>query len=209
MLQLDNDCFFDYSGLIPPMDIVIRMRGFEKSNSREQTQAEEEFCHRLIEELLVPLRKQIELETTVDLVVTVTTDKRKDERRISFYPNTANVEFFKDKKLYQVIVRREKVIGSIYDIQNDASLVRTYYVHKEIYDEYVKNIVRKAKNGVSFGDPKKKRRIIRGVERLTILQINQIIAQSVLRFRDEINSFIDDYFGDQEKPQIVGVFNRD
>lgn len=202
--------YFDYSELSTPMDIIIRLNGFERNTYREQEEAEKLFCYRLTEEVLVPLRKQIKLESNVDLVVTVTSNGgRKDERRISFHPNTADMEYFKDDMLYQVITRRERAVGSIYKIQDDASLVRMHYIYREEYEDYLEEVERKKRKKVSIGDHRKKRKIVRVVKRPSIFEINQIIAQSILRFRDEINTFIDDYFSDeQERPQIIGIFNR-
>lgn len=208
---MEEECnFFNYSELSTPMDIIIQMKGFERSTYREQEEAEKLFCYRLTEEILVPLRKQIKLESNIDLVITIIKSDNKNERRISFHLNTAVIEYFQDEMLYQVITRRERAVGNIYEIQNDASLVRMYYIYKEEYEDYLRGIEKKKRKKVSLGDPRKKRKIVRVVKRPTIFQINQIIAQSVLRFRDEINTFIDDYFNnEQERPQIIGVFNRD
>lgn len=206
----EDDTYFDYSEVLPPMDIIIQMDGFERSTYREQEKAERKFCHSLTEEVLVPLRKQIHLDSNIDLVVTITNvSGEKCRRKISFLLNTADIEFFKDDTLYQVITRREKVSGNLYEMQYDASKVRMHYVHRDAYEEYNRDMKKRRKKSESALDPRRKKKIMRKKERPTIPQLNQLIAQSVLRFRDAINEFIEKYFKDERpRPKIVGIFNR-
>ena len=122
---------FDFEGLIPPMDIIIQLKGFENNSYIIQEEQEKLFCYQLIEQVFVPLRKQIRLDSNIDLVVTMVNTGVRGQRRISFHFNTADVIFFQEKDLYQVITRREGVTGNIYELMNDARFVRMHYTHKE------------------------------------------------------------------------------
>ena len=104
---------FDFEGLIPPMDIIIQLKGFENNSYIIQEEQEKLFCYQLIEQVFVPLRKQIRLDSNIDLVVTMVNTGVIGQRRISFHFNTADVIYFQEKDLYQVITRREGVTGNI------------------------------------------------------------------------------------------------
>ena len=115
---------FDFEGLIPPMDIIIQLKGFENNSYIIQEEQEKLFCYQLIEQVFVPLRKQIRLDSNIDLVVTMVNTGVRGQRRISFHFNTADVIYFQEKDLYQVITRREGVTGNIYELM-DAAIIRT------------------------------------------------------------------------------------
>lgn len=196
---------FDFEGLIPPMDIVIQLKGFENNSYAIQEEEEKLFCYQLIEQVFVPLRKQIRLDSNIDLVVTMVNTGVKGQRRISFHFNTADVIYFQEKDLYQVITRREGVTGNIYELMNDARFVRMHYTHKEYYDKYRKENSRNQ----AASNPMRKKKVIRKMKRPNISEINEIVNLSVLRFRDAINDFIDSSFPQEsDKPVIVGITTR-
>lgn len=196
---------FDFEGLIPPMDIVIQLKGFENNSYAIQEEQERLFCYQLIEQVFVPLRKQIRLDSNIDLVVTMVNTGVRGQRRISFHFNTADVIFFQEKDLYQVITRREGVTGNIYELMNDARFVRMHYTHKEYYDKYK----RENSRNQAASNPMRKKKVIRKMKRPNIAEINERINISVLRFRDAINDYIDTIFEKgTERPGIVGVFTR-
>ncbi len=196
---------FDFEGLIPPMDIVIQLKGFENNSYAIQEEEEKLFCYQLIEQVFVPLRKQIRLDSNIDLVVTMVNTGVRGQRRISFHFNTADVIYFQEKDLYQVITRREGVTGNIYELMNDARFVRMHYTHKEYYDKYRKENSRNQ----AASNPMRKKKVIRKMKRPNIAEINERINISVLRFRDAINDYIDTIFEKgTERPGIVGVFTR-
>lgn len=198
--------YFDFSGLIPPMDILLQLKGFENSSYAIQEEQERRFCFQLIEQVFVPLRKQIRLDHNVDLAVTIIKTEVPGQRRISFYLNTADVIYFQEKELYQVITRREGVSGNIYELMNDARFVHMHYTGKEFYDKYRKEVRRN--QGVS--NPNRKKKVIRKMKRPNITEINESINTSILRFRDTINNFIESSFEEgMTRPEIVGIFNRD
>lgn len=197
--------FFDFEGLIPPMDIIIQLKGFENNSYAVQEEQERLFCYQLIEQVFVPLRKQIRLDSNIDLVVTMVNTGVRGQRRISFHFNTADVIFFQEKDLYQVITRREGVTGNIYELMNDARFVRMHYTHKEYYDKYRKENSRNQ----AASNPMRKKKVIRKMKRPNIAEINERIKISVLRFRDAINDYINTTFEEEtERPRIVGVFTR-
>jgi len=170
-----------------------------------QEKREKYFCFQLIEQVFVPLRKQIRLECNIDLVVTIVNTETRGQRRISFHLNTADVIYFQEKNLYQVITRREGVAGNIYDLMNDARYVRMHYTNKEFYDKYR----REQKKNDSSSNPNRKKRVMRKMKRPNISEINEIVNLSVLRFRDAINDFIDSSFPQEsDKPVIVGITTR-
>ena len=190
---------FDFEGLIPPMDIVIQLKGFENNSYAVQEEEEKLFCYQLIEQVFVPLRKQIRLDSNIDLVVTMVNTGVRGQRRISFHFNTADVIYFQEKDHYQVITRREGVTGNIYELMNDARFVRMHYTHKEYYDKYK----RENSRNQAASNP------IRKMKRPNIAEINERINISVRRFRDAINDYIDTNFEEgAERPGIVGVFTR-
>lgn len=197
--------YFDFTGLIPPRDIVLQLKGFEDNTYAVQEKREKYFCFQLIEQVFVPLRKQIRLECNIDLVVTIVNTETRGQRRISFHLNTADVIYFQEKNLYQVITRREGVTGNIYDLMNDARYVRMHYTNKEFYDKYR----REQKKNDSSSNPSRKKRVMRKMKRPNISEINEIVNLSVLRFRDAINNFIDSSFPQEsDKPVIVGIATR-
>ena len=197
--------FFDFEGLIPPMDIIIQLKGFENNSYAVQEEQERLFCYQLIEQVFVPLRKQIRLDSNIDLVVTMVNTGVRGQRRISFHFNTADVIFFQEKDLYQVITRREGVTGNIYELMNDARFVRMHYTHKEYYDKYK----RENSRNQAASNPMRKKKVIRKMKRPNIAEINERIKLSVLRFRDAINDYINTTFEvGTERPGIVGVFTR-
>lgn len=197
--------YFDFTGLMPPRDIVLQLKGFEDNTYAVQEKREKYFCFQLIEQVFVPLRKQIRLECNIDLVVTIVNTKIRGQRRISFHLNTADVIYFQEKNLYQVITRREGVTGNIYDLMNDARYVRMHYTNKEFYDKYR----REQKKNDSSSNPSRKKRVMRKMKRPNISEINEIINLSVLRFRDAINDFIDSSFPQEsDRPVIVGITTR-
>ena len=196
---------FDFEGLIPPMDIVIQLKGFENNSYAIQEEEEKLFCYQLIEQVFVPLRKQIRLDSNIDLVVTMVNTGVRGQRRISFHFNTADVIYFQEKDLYQVITRREGVTGNIYELMNDARFVRMHYTHKEYYDKYK----RENSRNQAASNPMRKKKVIRKMRRPNIAEINERINISVRRFRDAINDYIDTNFEEGAKrPGIVGVFTR-
>ena len=196
---------FDFEGLIPPMDIVIQLKGFENNSYAIQEEEEKLFCYQLIEQVFVPLRKQIRLDSNIDLVVTMVNTGVRGQRRISFHFNTADVIYFQEKDLYQVITRREGVTGNIYELMNDARFVRMHYTHKEYYDKYK----RENNRNQAASNPMRKKKVIRKMKRPNIAEINERINISVRRFRDAINDYIDTNFEEgAERPEIVGVFTR-
>lgn len=196
---------FDFEGLIPPMDIVIQLKGFENNSYAIQEEEEKLFCYQLIEQVFVPLRKQIRLDSNIDLVVTMVNTGVRGQRRISFHFNTADVIYFQEKDLYQVITRREGVTGNIYELMNDARFVRMHYTHKEYYDKYK----RENSRNQAASNPMRKKKVIRKMKRPNIAEINERINISVLRFRDAINDYINTIFEKgTERPGIVGVFTR-
>ena len=197
--------YFDFTGLMPPRDIVLQLKGFEDNTYAVQEKREKYFCFQLIEQVFVPLRKQIRLECNIDLVVTIVNTETRGQRRISFHLNTADVIYFQEKNLYQVITRREGVTGNIYDLMNDARYVRMHYTNKEFYDKYK----REQKKNDSSSNPSRKKRVMRKMKRPNISEINEIVNLSVLRFRDAINDFIDSSFPQEsDKPVIVGIATR-
>lgn len=197
--------YFDFTGLMPPRDIVLQLKGFEDNTYAVQEKREKYFCFQLIEQVFVPLRKQIRLECNIDLVVTIVNTETRGQRRISFHLNTADVIYFQEKNLYQVITRREGVTGNIYDLMNDARYVRMHYTNKEFYDKYR----REQKKNDSSSNPSRKKRVMRKMKRPNISEINEIVNLSVLRFRDAINDFIDSSFPQEsDKPVIVGITTR-
>lgn len=197
--------YFDFTGLMPPRDIVLQLKGFEDNTYAVQEKREKYFCFQLIEHVFVPLRKQIRLECNIDLVVTIVNTETRGQRRISFHLNTADVIYFQEKNLYQVITRREGVTGNIYDLMNDARYVRMHYTNKEFYDKYR----REQKKNDSSSNPSRKKRVMRKMKRPNISEINEIVNLSVLRFRDAINDFIDSSFPQEsDKPVIVGITTR-
>ena len=188
---------FDFEGLIPPMDIVIQLKGFENNSYIIQEEQEKLFCYQLIEQVFVPLRKQIRLDSNIDLVVTMVNTGVRGQRRISFHFNTADVIYFQEKDLYQVITRREGVTGNIYELMNDARFVRMHYTHKEYYDKYK----RENSRNQAASNPMRKKKVIRKMKRPNIAEINERINISVRRFRDAINDYIDTNFEEgTEKP---------
>lgn len=196
---------FDFEGLIPPMDIIIQLKGFENNSYIIQEEQEKLFCYQLIEQVFVPLRKQIRLDSNIDLVVTMVNTGVIGQRRISFHFNTADVIFFQEKDLYQVITRREGVTGNIYELMDDARFVRMHYTHKEYYDKYK----RENSRNQAASNPMRKKKVIRKMKRPNIAEINERINISVRRFRDAINDYIDTNFEEgAERPEIVGVFTR-
>lgn len=196
---------FDFEGLIPPRDIVIQLKGFENNSYAIQEEEEKLFCYQLIEQVFVPLRKQIRLDSNIDLVVTMVNTGVRGQRRISFHLNTADVIYFQEKDLYQVITRREGVTGNIYELMNDARFVRMHYTHKEYYDKYK----RENSRNQAASNPMRKKKVIRKMKRPNIAEINERINISVLRFRDAINDYINAIFEEgTERPGIVGVFTR-
>lgn len=196
---------FDFEGLIPPMDIIIQLKGFENNSYIIQEEQEKLFCYQLIEQVFVPLRKQIRLDSNIDLVVTMVNTGVRGQRRISFHFNTADVIFFQEKDLYQVITRREGVTGNIYELMDDARFVRMHYTHKEYYDKYK----RENSRNQAASNPMRKKKVIRKMKRPNIAEINERINISVRRFRDAINDYIDTNFEEgAERPEIVGVFTR-
>ena len=196
---------FDFEGLIPPMDIIIQLKGFENNSYIIQEEQEKLFCYQLIEQVFVPLRKQIRLDSNIDLVVTMVNTGVIGQRRISFHFNTADVIYFQEKDLYQVITRREGVTGNIYELMDDARFVRMHYTHKEYYDKYK----RENSRNQAASNPMRKKKVIRKMKRPNIAEINERIKISVLRFRDAINDYIDTSFEERaERPGIVGVFTR-
>lgn len=197
--------YFDFSGLIPPMDIVLQLKGFEDNTYAVQEKRENYFCFQLIEQVFVPLRKQIRLDSNVDLVVTMIKTEVKGQRLISFHLNTADVIYFQEKNLYQVITRREGVTGNIYDLMNNARYVRMHYTNSEFYDRYR----REQKKNNSSSNPNRKKKVVRKMKRPNIEEINELINNSVLRFRDAINYYIDASFPQgSDKPVIVGIATR-
>ena len=197
--------YFDFSGLIPPMDIVLQLKGFEDNTYAVQEERENYFCFQLIEQVFVPLRKQIRLDSNIDLVVTMIKTEVKGQRLISFHLNTADVIYFQEKNLYQVITRREGVTGNIYDLMNDARYVRMHYTNSEFYDRYR----REQKKNNSSSNPNRKKKVVRKMKRPNIEEINELINNSVLRFRDAINYYIDASFPQgSDKPVIVGIATR-
>ena len=197
--------YFDFSGLIPPMDIVLQLKGFEDNTYAVQEKRENYFCFQLIEQVFVPLRKQIRLDSNIDLVVTMIKTEVKGQRLISFHLNTADVIYFQEKNLYQVITRREGVTGNIYDLMNDARYVRMHYTNSEFYDSYRSE--QKKNNSSSITNKKKK--VVRKMKRPNIEEINELINNSVLRFRNAINYYIDASFPQgSDKPVIVGIATR-
>lgn len=197
--------YFDFSGLIPPMDIVLQLKGFEDNTYAVQEKRENYFCFQLIEQVFVPLRKQIRLDSNIDLVVTMIKTEIKGQRLISFHLNTADVIYFQEKNLYQVITRREGVTGNIYDLMNDARYVRMHYTNSEFYDRYR----REQKKNNSSSNPNRKKKVVRKMKRPNIEEINELINNSVLRFRDAINYYIDASFPQgSDKPVIVGIVTR-
>lgn len=197
--------YFDFTGLMPPRDIVLQLKGFEDNTYAVQEKREKYFCFQLIEQVFVPLRKQIRLECNIDLVVTIVNTETRGQRRISFHLNTADVIYFQEKNLYQVITRREGITGNIYDLMNDARYVRMHYTNKEFYDKYR----REQKKNDSSSNPSRKKRVMRKMKRPNISEINEIVNLSVLRFRDAINDFIDSSFPQESnKPVIVGITTR-
>lgn len=197
--------YFDFSGLIPPMDIVLQLKGFEDNTYAVQEKRENYFCFQLIEQVFVPLRKQIRLDSNIDLVVTMIKTEIKGQRLISFHLNTADVIYFQEKNLYQVITRREGVTGNIYDLMNDARYVRMHYTNSEFYDRYRRE---QKKNNIS-SNPNRKKKVVRKMKRPNIEEINELINNSVLRFRDAINYYIDASFPQgSDKPVIVGIATR-
>lgn len=196
---------FDFEGLIPPMDIIIQLKGFENNSYAVQEEQEKLFCYQLIEQVFVPLRKQIRLDSNIDLVVTMVNTGVIGQRRISFHFNTADVIYFQEKDLYQVITRREGVTGNIYELMDDARFVRMHYTHKEYYDKYK----RENSRNQAASNPMRKKKVIRKMKRPNIAEINERIKISVLRFRDAINDYINTTFEEgTEMPGIVGVFTR-
>ena len=197
--------YFDFSGLIPPMDIVLQLKGFEDNTYAVQEKRENYFCFQLIEQVFVPLRKQIRLDSNIDLVVTMIKTEGKGQRLISFHLNTADVIYFQEKNLYQVITRREGVTGNIYDLMNDARYVRMHYTNSEFYDRYR----REQKKNNSSSNPNRKKKVVRKMKRPNIEEINELINNSVLRFRNAINYYIDASFPQgSDKPVIVGIATR-
>jgi hypothetical protein len=197
--------YFDFSGLIPPMDIVLQLKGFEDNTYAVQEKRENYFCFQLIEQVFVPLRKQIRLDSNIDLVVTMIKTEIKGQRLISFHLNTADVIYFQEKNLYQVITRREGVTGNIYDLMNNARYVRMHYTNSEFYDRYR----REQKKNNSSSNPNRKKKVVRKMKRPNIEEINELINNSVLRFRDAINYYIDASFPQgSDKPVIVGITTR-
>ena len=197
--------YFDFSGLIPPMDIVLQLKGFEDNTYAVQEKRENYFCFQLIEQVFVPLRKQIRLDSNIDLVVTMIKTEVKGQRLISFHLNTADVIYFQEKNLYQVITRREGVTGNIYDLMNDARYVRMHYTNSEFYDRYR----REQKKNNSSSNPNRKKKVVRKMKRPNIEEINELINNSVLRFRNAINYYIDTSFPQgSDKPVIVGIATR-
>ena len=197
--------YFDFSGLIPPMDIVLQLKGFEDNTYAVQEKRENYFCFQLIEQVFVPLRKQIRLDSNIDLVVTMIKTEIKGQRLISFHLNTADVIYFQEKNLYQVITRREGVTGNIYDLMNDARYVRMHYTNSEFYDRYR----REQKKNNSSSNPNRKKKVVRKMKRPNIEEINELINNSVLRFRNAINYYIDASFPQgSDKPVIVGIATR-
>ena len=197
--------YFDFSGLIPPMDIVLQLKGFEDNTYAVQEKRENYFCFQFIEQVFVPLRKQIRLDSNIDLVVTMIKTEIKGQRLISFHLNTADVIYFQEKNLYQVITRREGVTGNIYDLMNDARYVRMHYTNSEFYDRYR----REQKKNNSSSNPNRKKKVVRKMKRPNIEEINELINNSVLRFRDAINYYIDASFPQgSDKPVIVGIVTR-
>ena len=197
--------YFDFSGLIPPMDIVLQLKGFEDNTYAVQEKRENYFCFQLIEQVFVPLRKQIRLDSNIDLVVTMIKTEVKGQRLISFHLNTADVIYFQEKNLYQVITRREGVTGNIYDLMNDARYVRMHYTKSEFYDRYR----REQKKNNSSSNPNRKKKVVRKMKRPNIEEINELINNSVLRFRNAITYYIDASFPQgSAKPVIVGIATR-
>ena len=158
-----------------------------------------------MEQVLVPLRKQIRLDSNIDLMVSIVDTETIGQRKIYFILNTASSVFFQKKELYQVITRREGVSGNIYELMHDARYVRMYYTSEEFYDKY------KRKNDRNHGasNPYKKRRVMRKMKRPSIEEINEGINISVLRFKNAINEYIEKSFGKVVvKPEIIGVFSK-
>lgn len=198
--------YFDFSGLIPPMDILLQLKGFENSSYVIQEEQEKHFCSQLIEQVFVPLRKQIRLDHNVDLAVAIVKTEVPGQRRISFFLNTVDVIYFQEKELYQVITRREGVSGNIYELMNDARFVHMHYTGKEFYDKYRKEVRRNQ----DVSNPNRKKRVMRKMKCPSITEINESINTSVLRFRDAINNFIEASFEEgMTRPEIVGIFSRD
>lgn len=205
MTDTIRDNHFDFSKLNPPMEIILQLRGFENNSYAVQEEQEKHFCFQLVEQIFVPLRKQIRLDHNIDLVITIIKTEVPGQRRISFYLNTADVIYFQEKELYQVITRREGVSGNIYELMHDARYVRMYYTSEEFYDKY------KRKNDRNHGasNPYKKRRVMRKMKRPSIEEINEGINISVLRFKNAINEYIEKSFGKVVvKPEIIGVFSK-
>lgn len=202
---MTDTIYFDFSKLNPPMEIILQLRGFENNSYAVQEEQEKHFCFQLVEQVFVPLRKQIRLDHNIDLVVTIIKTEVPGQRRISFYLNTADVVYFQEKDLYQVITRREGVSGNIYELMNDARYVRMYYTSEEFYDKYK----RKNDRNQDASNPNRKKRVMRKMKRPSIEEINEGINISVLRFKNAINEYIEKSFGKVAvKPEIIGVFSK-
>ena len=205
IVEMTDTIYFDFSKLNPPMEIILQLRGFENNSYAIQEEREKYFCSQLMEQVLVPLRKQIRLDSNIDLMVSIIDTETIGQRKIYFILNTASSVFFQKKELYQVITRREGVSGNIYELMYDARYVRMYYTSEEFYDKY------KRKNDRNHGasNPYKKRRVMRKMKRPSIEEINEGINISVLRFKNAINEYIEKSFGKVVvKPEIIGVFSK-
>ena len=88
---------------------------------------------------------------------------------------------------------------------NDAKYVRMHYTNSEFYDRYR----REQKKNNSSSNPNRKKKVVRKMKRPNITEINELINNSVLRFRDAINYYIDASFPQgSDKPVIVGIATR-
>lgn len=186
--------------------LLIKMDGFTGENEDEIKKARVLFRNRLLEEKLVPLRKQIRLDLNVDYVFFFIEQDEGNNLEFSLVQNMADDYFFQeDDVLYQVIERREGAVGDIYDILQDASKVRMRYKHRPDYDRCRAKISTRW-SAKSIADPAKIRNFYRKVRKPTPHEIKVSIVMAATRFRDAIEAFSEEYFnGEVERPRVVEI----
>lgn len=186
--------------------LLIKMDGFTGEDETEIQKARDLFRNRLLEEKLVPLRKQIRLDLNVDYVFFFIEQDEGNFLKFSLVQNMAEDYFFQeDDALYQAIERREGAVGDIYDILQDVSKVRMRYLHRPDFDKCRAKISTRWSTE-SLADPAKIRTFYRKVRKPTPHEIQVSIALAATRFRDEIDAFSEEYFnGESERPQVVKI----
>ena len=186
--------------------LLIKMDGFTGEDEIEVSKARDLFRNRLLEERLVPLRKQIRLDLNIDYVFFFIEQDGGNFLEFSLVQNMAEDYFFhEDNMLYQAIERREGAVGDIYDILQDVSKVRMRYLHGPDFDKCRAKISTRWSTE-SLADPAKIRTFYRKVRKPTPHEVKVSIAMAATRYRDEIDAFSEEYFnGEVERPRVVEI----